>query len=468
MLKIVDFGVSEMFEKQSEMMTAKSAGSPAFLPPELCVTQHGNISGKAADIWSMGVSLYCLRFGCIPFNRSGVLELYEAIKSDDPDINLQNEPEFSDLIKRLLEKDPKMRITMPELREHPWVTKNGNDPLLSFEENTADLVEPPSEIEVNHAITAKMRNLLLIMKAVQKFKSLLDRKRPAKLTDALGKGVRTIYPTLRVDGSEHTLYKSKSSDLHDRRLVESVLATEGVHHDINMTDSDPKMGVNRIDSKMTMDSDSVPSTPGPGDHHHKPSRISSSDTSIPSIQRSESGEKGHAHDPLDQEPLFLGIGIGDPNTLDAPPSDIVAESPTAAEFNIYDTAYQEEVERIRAAQGKSATVYLTRRVDSKKEYKTDKNMVEAPSNSERTGLAHQGFKGLLDKAREKGDGDEGMSIEGGGGNKFSEIATKAMENTRAFGKNPGGTIDGFLHSAVGKRWESTGDDMQVERAGDTK
>lgn len=105
-----------MFEKQSEMMTAKSAGSPAFLPPELCVTKHGDISGKAADIWSMGVSLYCLRFGRIPFERSGVLELYEAIKADDPDINPDHEPEFCDLMKRLLEKDPKKRIKMHELR----------------------------------------------------------------------------------------------------------------------------------------------------------------------------------------------------------------------------------------------------------------------------------------------------------------------------------------------------------------
>lgn len=115
-LKIVDFGVSEMFEKQSEMLTAKSAGSPAFLPPELCVTKHGDISGKAADIWSMGVSLYCLRFGCIPFERSGVLELYEAIRNDQPDIDPDQEPEFADLMKRILEKDPKKRIKMAELR----------------------------------------------------------------------------------------------------------------------------------------------------------------------------------------------------------------------------------------------------------------------------------------------------------------------------------------------------------------
>ncbi len=43
------------------------------------------------------------------------------------------------------------------------MTKNGTDPLLSAEENTSDLVEPPSEIEVNHAITTKMRGLLVVV-----------------------------------------------------------------------------------------------------------------------------------------------------------------------------------------------------------------------------------------------------------------------------------------------------------------
>lgn len=81
-LKIVDFGVSEMFEKTSVMMTAKSAGSPAFLPPELCYAGHGDVSGTAADIWSMGVTLYCLVFGRLPYSHSGVMELYEAIKHD--------------------------------------------------------------------------------------------------------------------------------------------------------------------------------------------------------------------------------------------------------------------------------------------------------------------------------------------------------------------------------------------------
>ncbi len=115
-LKIVDFGVSEMFEKDTEMKTAKSAGSPAFLPPELCVAKHGDISGKAADIWSMGVTLYCLRFGRIPFEKTGVLELYECIRNDDIELDDDCGDDFRDLIRKLLEKDPTKRIKMAELR----------------------------------------------------------------------------------------------------------------------------------------------------------------------------------------------------------------------------------------------------------------------------------------------------------------------------------------------------------------
>lgn len=126
-LKIVDFGVSEMFEKPEAMRTAKSAGSPAFLPPELCVARHGDVSGTAADIWSMGVSLYCLRYGCIPFNRPGVLEMYEAVKMDTAFLPDDENPHFKDLMRRLMEKNPEQRITMPDIR----VGRLVNSPLLS-------------------------------------------------------------------------------------------------------------------------------------------------------------------------------------------------------------------------------------------------------------------------------------------------------------------------------------------------
>ena len=115
-LKVVDFGVSEMFEKDSEMLVAKSAGSPAFLPPELCVVRHGGISGKAADIWSMGITLYCMRYGRIPFERSGILELYEAIKKDHLLLPAECDANFRDLMIKILNKHPETRIKMEQLR----------------------------------------------------------------------------------------------------------------------------------------------------------------------------------------------------------------------------------------------------------------------------------------------------------------------------------------------------------------
>ena len=44
------------------------------------------------------------------------------------------------------------------------MTKHGSDPLLSAEENTADLVEPPTEEEMNSAITGNLSNLLVVVR----------------------------------------------------------------------------------------------------------------------------------------------------------------------------------------------------------------------------------------------------------------------------------------------------------------
>jgi [calcium/calmodulin-dependent protein kinase] kinase len=115
-LKVVDFGVSEMFEKDSDMFTAKSAGSPAFLPPELCVVKHGDVSGKATDIWSMGVTLYCLRYGKLPFEKQSIFELYDSIRGDSPVCEDEANEGFKDLMGRILEKDPEKRIDMFGLR----------------------------------------------------------------------------------------------------------------------------------------------------------------------------------------------------------------------------------------------------------------------------------------------------------------------------------------------------------------
>jgi GTPase SAR1 family protein len=238
------------------------------------------------------------------------------------------------------------------------------------------------------------------MQAVRKFKGLIERKRPAGFHDALEKGKRRLRTPSESDLLQAPpLTTSKSEETYDRRLVSGVLAAEGVH-------PDPSASL-------------VPSNPEPrpwlssseGDEQNilekkrKPPRFGTPSSS----DNDETKEKGHAQDPLSEAPLFLGIGAGGPDldTVDdskmPPEQEGVAESPTAAEFSIYDTAYQEEVDRIRAAQGKTATVYLTRRVDTKKEYKEDKNMIDEPRTPAVAGGAREGLKAMVDRARDKAD-----------------------------------------------------------------
>ncbi|KAE9970023.1 hypothetical protein BLS_005105 [Venturia inaequalis] len=417
-LKFVDFGVSEMFEKDSDMNTAKSAGSPAFMPPELCVAKHGEVSGRAADIWSMGVTLYCLRYGAIPFEKTQLLDLYEAIKEDDFDLGESCSPDFRDLMTRMLNKNPHERIVMEELRDHPWVTKGGTDPLLSKEENTAHLIEPPTEEELDNAITGNMGHLMVVvsfgMKAVKRFKQLLVRKRPELMEGIFGRASRFVQPPL----SMNPMHRTKSDNTANRIHTEQALTVEGVHRDIPIAEDLGRLpkGVDaEKESSQLMDFDQQPSSPGEQ-----------------KLERVESG-RGHAHDPL-EDTLLLGIGAGGDNmALGAGEFGAVSESPSAVEGNIYEMAYQEELERIVARQeSRKPTIYLTRRVENSKTVRALDHVADMRSlpfglsSRISSGLSSgSGFKKLVDEAKARVD-DAKTKV---GDIKESVVSSKSVDET---------------------------------------
>lgn len=85
----------------------------------------------------------------------------------------------------------------------------------------------------------------------------------------------------------------------------------------------------------------------------------------------------HDEDVTEQEPLFLGVGAGGGEAHHKPPSSsdphdsAVSESPTNTDFNVYDKAYEEEVERIMANPSRQRpTTYLTRLVEERGQYET--------------------------------------------------------------------------------------------------
>ncbi|KAF9125844.1 hypothetical protein BGW39_007106 [Mortierella sp. 14UC] len=170
-VKIVDFGVSEMFNKKGDDLTKKSAGSPAFMAPELCRHDHGEVSGRATDVWSMGVTLFCVRYGTLPYVSESILEMHRVIREEDFSIpNEETEdPRFVALIRKLLEKEPAKRINIEQLRTDSWVTDDGREPLISKEENTANAVTEVTEEDLRSAVQ-KISSLATVIKAIARLK----------------------------------------------------------------------------------------------------------------------------------------------------------------------------------------------------------------------------------------------------------------------------------------------------------
>ena len=192
-VKISDFGVSfatSLAENDegylvNELDLAKTAGTPAFFAPELCQFDDETATEKLSsstesmtppkidykiDIWALGVTLYCLLFGKVPFNADTEYDLFQvivkeplkfpnSIKAFNPPATVTEE-EFElakDLLSKMLDKNNRTRIEIQDIKVHPFTLMdldndvdglhelfhlNGDNPVepLSFDLDEHDIV----------------------------------------------------------------------------------------------------------------------------------------------------------------------------------------------------------------------------------------------------------------------------------------------------------------------------------------
>ena len=117
-IKLCDFGVSKEIKK-GQLIT-DSCGTPAFIAPEILLDEP--YDPYMTDIWSSGVVLYVMVSGFFPFTGINESQLHRHILSGKfPKIqNISND--LSDLINKILELNPKKRINIDEILNHPWIT----------------------------------------------------------------------------------------------------------------------------------------------------------------------------------------------------------------------------------------------------------------------------------------------------------------------------------------------------------
>mmetsp|Transcript_451 Transcript_451/g.1363 ORF Transcript_451/g.1363 Transcript_451/m.1363 type:complete len:759 (-) Transcript_451:516-2792(-) len=115
-IKIADFGLSNLMRDGDFLRT--SCGSPNYAAPEV-ISGH-LYAGPEVDVWSCGVILYALLCGSLPFDDESIPNLFKKIKSGMYSLPSHLSQLARNLIPRMLEVDPMKRITIPEIRLHPW------------------------------------------------------------------------------------------------------------------------------------------------------------------------------------------------------------------------------------------------------------------------------------------------------------------------------------------------------------
>ncbi|OHT06618.1 CAMK family protein kinase [Tritrichomonas foetus] len=124
-IRLADFGLAV---ESNGLDLTSPAGSPQYVAPEII---RGQNYGKPADIWSVGVVLYCCAFGYFPFFSSNK-ELKHgtlfSILTDELIFPKTIDPDLEDLITKALKKDQKERITIDEMIQHPFL----NDVIKKF------------------------------------------------------------------------------------------------------------------------------------------------------------------------------------------------------------------------------------------------------------------------------------------------------------------------------------------------
>ena len=121
-IKVIDFGLSN-YCSDTELLKS-ACGSPCFASPEML---SGNpYNGIATDLWSSGIVLYSMLVGTLPFDDHELHSLYEQIKIGTFYIPSTLSLEAIDFLKKILQVEPKKRINLEQIKQHPWFNIENN------------------------------------------------------------------------------------------------------------------------------------------------------------------------------------------------------------------------------------------------------------------------------------------------------------------------------------------------------
>ncbi|WVY91276.1 hypothetical protein V8G54_036790 [Vigna mungo] len=191
LLKATDFGLSVFIEEGK--VYRDIVGSAYYVAPEVLNRSYG----KEADIWSAGVMLYILLSGVPPFWAETEKGIFDSILKGYIDFESNPWPNISssakDLVRKMLTKDPKKRITSAQVLEHPWLREGGN----------------ASDKPIDSAVLSRMKQF----RAMNKLKKLALKVIAENLSEEEIQGLKAMFTNMDTDNSGTITYEELRAGL---------------------------------------------------------------------------------------------------------------------------------------------------------------------------------------------------------------------------------------------------------------
>jgi serine/threonine-protein kinase HSL1, negative regulator of Swe1 kinase len=157
-IKVADFGMAAWQKNGSNGMLKTACGSPHYAAPEVVMGMPYN--GSTSDIWSCGIILFALLAGKLPFDDDDLGALLEKVKVGKFDMPQHINRQAKHLISRMLEKDVKKRITIPEILAHPFYTSQPAKPVVDNLPNLDEIARPIADVSgIDPDVFSNLRTL---------------------------------------------------------------------------------------------------------------------------------------------------------------------------------------------------------------------------------------------------------------------------------------------------------------------
>ena len=164
-VKVGDFGIARLLE--GNQMATTMVGTPYYLSPELCAKQPYD---KSVDIWSLGCVIYeLLKGGKHPFNARSLEELLGKIQDEPVDYSGINDYRLIEMLKRMLCKNPKDRLTIDGLLYLPLIQEYIQEFVAKISNPNGSFLVTPPVSQIHPSIRSFSNTTEILLSTMQTF-----------------------------------------------------------------------------------------------------------------------------------------------------------------------------------------------------------------------------------------------------------------------------------------------------------